>query len=104
MTFSLGFGYMKPASYNTGDAWYVQYDAATVRHVPDGQTPADILSSVAGVQWDVSKSVVGVGELLYTLDNNESVSVSTDGENTYAQANALVRNRFGFNILMRARF
>lgn len=104
VTPSLGFGYMKPASYNTGDAWYVQYDAGTVRHVPDGQTPADILSSVLGVQWDVSRSVVGVGEVLYTLDNNESVSVSEDGANTYASADPLVRNRIGFNILMRARF
>lgn len=104
VTPSLGVGYMKPASYNTGSAWYVQYDAGTVRHVPDGHTPADIMSGVAGVQWDVSKSVVGVGELLYTLDNNESVSVSTDGENTYASASGLVRNRIGFNILMRARF
>lgn len=104
VTPSLGVGYMKPASYNTGSAWYVQYDAATVRHVPDGHTPADILSSVAGVQWDVSKSVVGVGELLYTLDNNESVSVSTDGANTYASADPLVRNRVGFNLMLRARF
>ncbi len=104
ITPSLGLGYMKPASYNTGSAWYVQYDAGTVRHVPDGQTPADILSTVAGVQWDVSKSVVAVGEVLYTLDNNESVSVSTNGENTYAPADALVSNRLGFNIMMRARF
>lgn len=104
VTPSLGVGYMKPASYNTGSAWYVQYDAATVRHVPDGQTPADILSSVAGLQWDVSKSVVGVGEVLYTLDNNESVSVSTDGANTYASAEPLVRNRVGFNLMLRARF
>lgn len=105
VTPSLGVGYMKPASYNTGGAWYVQYDAATVRHVPDGHTPADILSGVAAVQWDLSKSVVGVGQLMYTLDNNESVSVAgDDGANTYASAGPLVRNRLGFNILMRARF
>lgn len=105
LTPSLGVGYMKPASYNTGSAWYVQYDAATVRHVPDGQTPADIMSGVLGVQWDVSKSVVGVGQLMYTLDNNESVSVAgDDGANTYASAEPLVRNRLGFNLMMRARF
>ncbi len=105
LTPSLGVGYMKPASYNTGSAWYVQYDASTVRHVPDGHTPADIMSGVAGIQWDISKSVVGVGQLLYTLDNNESVAVTgTDGSNTYASADALVRNRLGFNLMLRARF
>jgi hypothetical protein len=51
--------------------------------------------------------MVGVGELLYTLDNNKSQFVeSTEegqvGANVPAPANW--RNELGFNLMLRARF
>jgi hypothetical protein len=102
---SLGVGWMKPVTYSAGGFTYVQYDERNKAHVPDGQTPTAILSSVAGVQVDVSKSTVLVGEVLYTLDNNQSQFVQTeDLSGTYEPEDTWIRNAIGFNLMMRARF
>lgn len=105
LTPSVGFGLMQPASYQTGAGYYVQLDAANVERVPDGQAPSALLSTVAGMQWDVSRSVVGVAEVLYTIDNNKSDAI--EGEDlsyTYTPAPANWRNELGFNLIVRARF
>lgn len=123
LTPSLGAGYMIPASFGTADDGYtVVYrgstDSSTAAAtgstsssnssqmaVPDGQRPAALLSAVAGLQWDISKSTVAVGEVLYTLDNNQSVSVGDDeGAATDVLAASNVRNALGFNLMIRARF
>ena len=105
ITPSIGFGYMKPATYKTSTGTFVQYSERDKANVPDGQEAADLLSSVVGIQWDISKSMVGVGELLYTIDNNRSQFIQTDdslGRNVAAPANW--RNELGFNLMIRARF
>lgn len=106
LTPSLGVGYKIPASYGTAaDGYFVQYDSRNKENVPDGQAPTAILSTVAGLQWDISKSTVAVGEVLYTLDNNQSDFVQTDGDagtNVLAPANE--RNIVGFNVMIRSRF
>jgi hypothetical protein len=105
LTPSLGVGWMLPSTYTTGSSYFVQYDEANKAHVPDGQAPTAILSSVGGLQWDVSKSVVVVGEVLYTLDNNLSKYESDDeGNNAFVPEDSSVRNAVGFNLMMRARF
>lgn len=103
---SLGLGYMIPASYTTSEGRsYVVYSETDKRTVPDGYVPADVLSGVAGLQWDVSKSTVVVGEVLYTLDNNESDFTATDdGGGSYVASSWQVRNKLGFNLMARARF
>lgn len=106
LTPGLGVGYKIPASYGTQqDGYFVQYDARNKENVADGYGPSAILSAVAGLQWDISPSTVAVGELLYTLDNNQSDFVQTDddvGTNVLAPANE--RNLVGFNLMLRARF
>jgi hypothetical protein len=105
LTPSLGLGYLMPASYKTSTGTFVQYSERDKGNVPDGQQAADLLSGVVGLQWDISKSMIWVGEVLYTLDNNKSVFQQTDGsvgENVPAPANW--RNELGFNIMLRARF
>ena len=105
LTPSLGVGYLMPASYKTSTGTFVQYSERDKGNVPDGQKAADLISGVVGVQWDISKSMVWVGEVLYTLDNNKSVFTQTDGsvgENVLAPSNW--RNELGFNIMLRARF
>lgn len=117
LTPSLGAGYMIPASYGTAETGYIvqyqaksdtgttSYSSAAKETVPDGQLPSAILSAVAGLQWDISKSTVAMGELLYTLDNNQSDFVETDddqGQNILAAP--YIRNAFGFNLMLRARF
>jgi hypothetical protein len=106
VTPSLGVGWMQPATYTTSDgAAYVQYTERDKRAVPAGQAPTAILSSVLGVQWDISKSVVAVGEVLYTLDNNLSDYVQVDDlQGEYVPAAGNERNDVGFNLMMRARF
>lgn len=105
LTPSLGLGWMLPATYTTGDSYFVQYDERNKSHVPDGQQPTAILSTVAGLQWDVSKSMVVVGEVLYTIDNNLSdFQQNDDGTNEFVPETASVRNALGFNLMMRARF
>jgi hypothetical protein len=58
---------------------------------------------------DFSKSVVFVGEVLYTVDNNLSDYVSTDDEDASLGGVRLAaveeeRKALGFNLMMRARF
>ena len=66
MTPSLGVGIMQPATYETEGGTFVQYDAYNKEQVPEGQLPTAILSTVAGVNVDVSDSTVVTGEILYT--------------------------------------
>lgn len=101
LTPSIGAGFLVPASYTTADHTYVVYSETDVEAVPDGYPPANILSTVAGLQWDISKSTVIVGEVLYTLDNN--IAYIND-ENVYVADAEEVRNMLGFNLMMRARF
>ena len=74
--------------------------------MPEGQLPTAILSTVAGVNVDVSDSTVVTGEILYTLDNNLSDFVKNEtglgGKRVSAPINE--RNALGFNIMMRSRF
>lgn len=103
VTPGLGFGLMQPATYTTQDGkTVVQIDERNSEQIPDGQEPAAILSGVAGVQVDLSKSMVAIGEVLYTLNNNRSVVDNTTNERLLAPAN--YRNELGLNIIMRARF
>lgn len=105
LTPSIGLGWMVPATYTTGDSYFVQYDERNKSHVPDGQAPTAILSTVAGLQWDVSKSMVVMGEILYTIDNNLSdFQQNDDGSNEFVLEAETVRNALGFNLAMRARF
>lgn len=107
LTPSLGLGYMRPATYTTSTGTFVQYSERDKANVPDGQAAADLLSGVAGIQWDVSRSMVGVGELLYTLDNNKSQFVESTEEGqvgTNISAPSNWRNELGFNLMLRARF
>ena len=123
LTPSLGAGYMIPASFGTAaDGYNVIYrgstDSSTAAAtgstsssnssqvaVPTGQAPAALLSAVGGLQWDISKSTVAVTELLYTLDNNQSIAVEgDDGASVDILAPAYVRNALGFNLMIRARF
>jgi hypothetical protein len=64
------------------------------------------MSGIAGVQVDMSKSVVVVGEVLYTVDPNQSEFVKTDenpnGIRITAPKNK--QNILNMNIIMRARF
>ena len=106
MTPSLGIGIMQPATYETEGGTFVQYDAYNKEQVPEGQLPTAILSTVAGVNLDVSDSTVVTGEILYTLDNNLSDFVKNEtglgGKRVSAPINE--RNALGFNIMMRSRF
>ncbi len=105
---SIGAGLMQPATYETSDGGvFVQYSDTDKEKVPDGQEPAAVLSAVAGTQIDVSKSVVVVGEILYTVDNNLSRSQAIeggDGELERVPAPDNERQALGFNLMMRARF
>jgi len=106
LTPSLGFGYMQAATYGTPETGYfVQQNETDKYHVPDGQTPTALLSSVAGLTWDISKSMVAQGEVLYTLNNNLSVFENTDGlAGSYVLAPGNERNQLGLNLMVRARF
>jgi hypothetical protein len=108
---SLGVGLMKPATYQTSDGIFVVYNERDKERVPDGQQAAAILSGVAGLQVDMSKSVVLVGEVLYTVDNNLSDYVATVDENGEPSgageripAIDEERKALGMNLMMRARF
>ncbi len=107
LTPQLGVGLLQPATY--GDAengYYVVLTESDRRHVPTGQAPAAILAGVGSLQWDASKSMVVVGEVLYTIDNNVSnFEASEDGgAGTFQPAPENWRNQLGANIMMRARF
>ncbi len=106
LTPSVGVGWMLPSTYTTGgNSYFVQYDERNKAHVPDGQEPTAILSTVGGLQWDVSNSMVVVGEVLYTIDNNRSsFETQEDGTNAYVLEAEEVRNALGFNLMVRARF
>jgi hypothetical protein len=62
---------------------------------------------VAGLQVDISKSMVAVGEVLYTIDNNVSDFQASEEDGTggeYVPAPEEWRNQIGMNIMVRARF
>lgn len=103
---SIGLGLMQPATYTTSDGTFVQYTERDKEQVPSDQNPAAILSSVAGVQVDMSDSVVLIGEVLYTVDNNQSEFVQTEEspEGDRIAAPWEERNILGVNLIMRARF
>jgi hypothetical protein len=103
---SLGIGWMQPATYKTSSGTFVQYTERDKEQVPEGADPAPILSAIAGVQVDMSKSVVVVGEILYTVDNNQSEFVQTDAhpEGRRRPAPDVEQNVLGMNLMMRARF
>ena len=103
---SIGVGWMQPATYKTSSGTFVQYTERDKEQVPDGSEPAAILSAIAGLQIDMSKSVVIVGEALYTVDNNQSQFVQTDEhpEGRRRPAPDVERNVLGMNLMMRARF
>jgi hypothetical protein len=103
---TVGFGWMRPATYETSGGTFVQYTERDKEQVPEGQDPSPIMSGIAGVQVDMSKSVVIVAEALYTVDKNQSEFVKTD-ENpsgTRQPAPENEQNVLGMNIMMRARF
>jgi hypothetical protein len=103
---TVGFGWMQPATYETSGGTFVQYTERDKEQVPQDQDPSPIMSGIAGVQVDMSKSVVVVGEVLYTVDPNQSEFVKTDenpnGLRVAAPENE--QNVLGMNIMMRARF
>ncbi len=103
---SLGIGLMQPASYTTATGTYVQYSETDKEAVPAGRTLANILGGVAGVQVDVSPSVVLVGETLLTIDNNRSdaVAAGTGDAVVRVPADEVERHQLVFNLMMRARF
>lgn len=107
LTPQIGVGLMQPATYGNAESGYYVVPTETDRtHVPSGQAPTALLSGVAGLQWDVSKSMVAVGEVLYTVDNNMSDFVPPDGEveGRYVLAPDNWRNQLGLNLMVRARF
>jgi hypothetical protein len=103
---SLGFGVMRPATYSTSGGTFVQYTERDKEQVPRGQDPAAILSGLVGVQLDLSKSVVLVSEVLYTMDKNQSEFVKTKErpEGDRLNAPSEEQNVLGMNVMMRARF
>jgi len=103
---SFGFGLMQPASYKTGDGTFVQYSERDKEGVPTKNSGAtNIMAMVLGTQLDLSKSMVAVGELLYTIDKNLSkVSENAAGELVRVAESTPVQNAIGFNLMLRARF
>ncbi|RME21252.1 MAG: hypothetical protein D6798_18630 [Deltaproteobacteria bacterium] len=101
VTPGFGVGLMQPATYTTQDGkTVIQIDDRNSEQIPDGQAPTAILSGITGVQVDLSDSMVAIGEVLYTLNNNKS---NPDGDaRVLAPANE--RNELGFNLILRARF
>ncbi|MEC8382260.1 MAG: hypothetical protein VXZ96_18155 [Myxococcota bacterium] len=106
ITPQIGAGWMLPATYKTSGGTFVQYTAFDKEQVPDGQEPSPILSSVAGVQIDLSPSTVFVGEVLYSVDNNLSDFVQEEGslEGRRVSAPDEERQALGFNLMIRSRF
>ncbi len=102
-----GVGLMQPASYvNAQGATVVQVNERDINVVPDGQSVLNILGALAGVEVDASDSVVLVGEVLYTSDNNKSDAVidPETGDLSRAPVEWNEANQLGFNLIMRARF
>ncbi len=102
----IGSGLMLPATYETEGGTFVQYTAYDKEQVAEGFDPSPILSVVGGMEIDMSKSTVVVGELLYTVDNNLSDFVQSEdglgGTRVLAPENE--RQALGFNVMMRSRF
>jgi hypothetical protein len=102
----IGGGLMQPATYQTEGGTFVQYTAYDKEQVAEGYDPSPILSVVGGMEIDMSKSTVVVGELLYTVDNNLSDFVQSEdglgGTRVLAPQNE--RQALGFNLMMRSRF
>jgi hypothetical protein len=103
---SLGVGLMQPASYSYGQSTYVVVSEEERQAVPTGYKASPILGAIAGIQVDASKSLVLVGEFLFTRDDNRSNAEANEEEGTthYVQADWRERTRPGFNLMMRARF
>ena len=103
---TIGFGWMQPATYETSGGTFVQYTERDKEQVPQGQDPSPIMSGIAGVQVDMSKSVVVIGEVLYTVDPNQSEFVKTDANPNGIRVPAPdnEQNVLGVNVMMRARF
>ena len=103
---SFGFGLMQPASYKTGDGTFVQYSERDKEGVPSNNAGAtNIMAMVLGTQLDLSKSMVAVGEVLYTIDQNLSkVAANAAGELVRIPESKPVQNAIGFNLMLRARF
>jgi len=104
---TLGAGMMQPATYTTEDGGtFVQYTERDKEGVPTNQDGAsNILAGIAGVQVDLSKSTVAVGELLYTMDNNLSrVQADASGELVRVSEPSEVTSALGFNLMLRSRF
>jgi hypothetical protein len=102
----IGGGLMQPATYTTADGTFVQYTERDKEQVPEGQEAAAILSTVGGFQVDVSKSTIFIGEVLYSVDNNQSEFIQTadNPEGVRVAAPQNERQRLGFNLIVRARF
>jgi hypothetical protein len=101
----LGFGLMQPATYETDAGIFVQYDERNKEGVPTGEDPKKIMSAVWTNQVDLSKSMVAVGQLLYTVDPNLSeVVINEDNETVRVAKPEEVQNALGFNLILRARF
>ncbi len=103
---TIGVGLMRPATYETGGGTFVQYTERDKEQVPSGLDPQPIMSGILGAQVDMSKSVVLVGEVLYTIDDNQSEFVQTDNnpEGIRLSAPEEERRVLGMNLMMRARF
>jgi len=103
---SVGLGVMQPATYKTSDGTFVQYTERDKEQVPENQEAAMILSTVSGVQVDISPSVVLVAEVLFTMDENQSDFVTTNAnpEGIRTAAPKEERQILGANVMMRARF
>jgi len=103
---TIGIGIMRPATYETGGGTFVQYTERDKEQVPTGLDPQPIMSGILGAQVDMSKSVVLVGEALYTIDDNQSEFVQTENrpEGVRLSAPEEERRVLGMNLMMRARF
>ncbi len=102
---SVGIGLMQPATYQTSEGTFVQYTERDKEGVPAGQDATNILAGVLGTQVDLSPSMVAVGEILYTIDNNLSkVEADENGDLVRVAEPENVRQALGFNLMLRARF
>jgi hypothetical protein len=102
-----GAGLMQPATYeNAQGTTVVQVTERDIMPLPEGQGAANILGALAGVEVDASKSVVLVGEVLYTANHNKTqyVENADSGDWERVTAESKETNALGFNLIMRARF
>ncbi|MFH1463425.1 MAG: hypothetical protein ABIO70_03470 [Pseudomonadota bacterium] len=102
-----GVGLMQPASYvNAQGNAVVQVTERDILVVPEGEDATNILGALGGVQVDASKSVVIVGEVLYTSNHNKSdyEEDPVTGMSRPVPVSKWEANELGFNLMMRARF